>query len=69
MATGVTNVAQAPAHASVSESQAQNGTPFPKRDLASWWKTFKRNAKKEEEKGPSFRMLARWRTLVTGDAC
>jgi len=51
-----------------SETQAQNGTPFSKRDLASWWKNFKRNAKKDEEKGPSFGMIAQLSTVDTGDA-
>ena len=31
---------------------SQNATSPPsKRDLASWWKTFKKNTRREEEKG------------------
>jgi len=65
MATG--NAAQAPAQASAPESQAQNSTQFPKRDLASWWKNFKRNARKEEEKGPSFGTAAQLGTMDTAN--
>ena len=33
-------------------STSQNAaSPPSKRDLASWWKTFKKNARREEEKG------------------
>ena len=50
-----TNNVQASAVAAPQQampSTSQNATSPPsKRDLASWWKTFKKNARREEEKG------------------
>ena len=50
-----TNNIQAPAGAAPQQqipSTSQNAaSPPSKRDLASWWKTFKKNARREEEKG------------------
>ena len=50
-----TNNVQASAVAAPQQampSTPQNATSPPsKRDLASWWKTFKKNARREEEKG------------------
>ena len=50
-----TNNVQASAVAALQQampSASQSATSPPsKRDLASWWKTFKKNARREEEKG------------------
>ena len=35
----------------VSSTPQNAASPPSKRDLASWWKTFKKNARREEEKG------------------
>ena len=45
-------------------STSQNATSPPsKRDLASWWKTFKKNARREEDKGEIVNLLYRLPTL------
>ena len=58
-----TNNVQASAVAAPQQampSTPQNATSPPsKRDLASWWKTFKKNARREEEKGEIANLLNR----------
>lgn len=46
-------------------SATQNAaSPPSKRDLASWWKTFKKNARREEEKGELAVLLRQWPVLL-----
>lgn len=46
-------------------STSQNAvSPPSKRDLASWWKTFKKNARREEEKGEFAILLPQYPVLL-----
>lgn len=50
MAANGATAAPMTTQSSSNDTQLSNGTPTTKRDLASWWKNFKRNTRKEEEK-------------------
>jgi len=47
----LSNLNASPPFEQLASQQAVS--PSSKRDLASWWKNFKKNSKKEEEKGES----------------
>lgn len=52
MAMGSITPSALPPAQQPTSSTPQNAASAPsRRDLATWWKTFKKNAKKEEDKG------------------
>lgn len=58
MSTNNLQASAVPAPQRQMPSTSQNAaSPPSKRDLASWWKTFKKNARREEEKGELMSLL------------
>ena len=66
MVTGKSQPGLEPVHFPASPEPVPSNSPPSRRDLASWWRQFKRNTRKDDLKGTSGYTVSRAQTLALG---